>query len=211
MSSPRLPKQKAVRLRARPPLRRRVTSAELAISSKRLRRLAPRCRVSLRRSLQRYVTIALFGLLHRHFSTLSPTDAISSQDANYLKSREARATGQAQPPKDSLSAEAQRLAAANERGATTTTASTTSATSGTTATSGQGLTSEQQSHLTKERNFQRAVDEVGAKMENDPGSVTKEDGDLLHRREQRAHGVTEKGGIAAQAQHLAAENMGATK
>ena len=73
------------------------------------------------------------------------------------------------------------------------------------------MTPEQQSHLTKERNFQEAVSEVGSKMENDPASVTKEDGDLLHRREQRAHGVTEKGGIAAQAQRLAAENEGATK
>ena len=48
-------------------------------------------------------------------------------------------------------------------------------------------------------------------MANDPASVTKEDGDLLHSREQRAHGRTEKGGIASQAQRLAAENEGATK
>lgn len=44
------------------------------------------------------------------------------------------------------------------------------------------------------------------KMENDPESVTKRDGDLMHRREQRALGQTEKGGIASQAQKLAAEN-----
>jgi hypothetical protein len=36
------------------------------------------------------------------------------QDAAYLKSREARAMGQGQPPSDSMSAEAQRLAAVNE-------------------------------------------------------------------------------------------------
>ncbi len=39
---------------------------------------------------------------------------VTSQDAAYLKSREARARGQAQPPSDSISADAQRLAAANE-------------------------------------------------------------------------------------------------
>lgn len=43
-------------------------------------------------------------------------------------------------------------------------------------------------------------------MATNPASVTKEDGDLLHSREQRAHGHTDKGGIASQAQHLAAEN-----
>lgn len=40
--------------------------------------------------------------------------SVTSQDAAYLKSREARATGQAQPPSDSISADAQRLAAVNE-------------------------------------------------------------------------------------------------
>ena len=127
------------------------------------------------------------------------------QDANYLKSREARATSQAQPPADSISAEAQRLASANKRGATI----NPSAATGPSATG--PLSSAEQSHLTKESNFQQAAAEIGSKMANDPGSVTKEDGDLLHRREQRAHGVTEKGGIAAQAQHLAAENEGRTK
>ncbi|KXT18957.1 hypothetical protein AC579_8707 [Pseudocercospora musae] len=44
----------------------------------------------------------------------SDPSSITSHDAAYLKSREARATGQAQPPSDSLSADAQRLASANE-------------------------------------------------------------------------------------------------
>ena len=41
-------------------------------------------------------------------------ETVTSEDAAYLKSREARAEGVAQPPKDSISADAQRLAAQNE-------------------------------------------------------------------------------------------------
>ncbi|KAI4856803.1 hypothetical protein E4T45_01723 [Aureobasidium sp. EXF-8846] len=117
--------------------------------------------------------------------------SITADDANYLKSREARATGQAQPPKDSVSAEAQRLAAANERGTTPKTAQTGS------------LNSSEQSHLTKERNLEEAVNEVGSK---DPSQITRDDANLLHSREQRAHGHTEKGGVASQAKVIANEN-----
>ncbi|KAI4746042.1 hypothetical protein E4T50_03640 [Aureobasidium sp. EXF-12298] len=114
--------------------------------------------------------------------------SITAEDANYLKSREARATGQAQPPKDSVSAEAQRLAAANE--------------SGTTPKTGP-LNPNEQSHLTKERNLEEAVNEVASK---DPSQITQEDANLLHSREQRAHGTTEKGGVASQAKRIATEN-----
>jgi hypothetical protein len=41
---------------------------------------------------------------------------------------------------------------------------------------------------------------------NAPESVTKEEADLLHSREQRAFGETSKGGIASKAQSMAAEN-----
>lgn len=63
-----------------------------------------------------------------------------------------------------------------------------------------------QSHNTKEANLEDAKAKVVPKMENDPEHVTKEDASLLRSRETRAHGVTEKGGVAATAQHLAAEN-----
>ena len=43
-------------------------------------------------------------------------------------------------------------------------------------------------------------------MANAPSQVTKEEADLLHSREQRAFGETSKGGIASQAQSMAAEN-----
>lgn len=75
----------------------------------------------------------------------------------------------------------------------------------------QPLTSEQQSQLTKERNFQQEAQKVGDKLANAPESVTPQEADTLHSREHRAHGATEKGGIASQAQAQAAENTGNTK
>ena len=41
---------------------------------------------------------------------------VTAQDANHLESKEARAAGVRHPPKDSISAEAKRVAAANELG-----------------------------------------------------------------------------------------------
>lgn len=120
------------------------------------------------------------------------------QDASHLKSREARAIGQSQPPKDSISSDAQRLASANEQG------------TGKPVESTGSLSSDEQSHLAKERNFQSAADQISDKIANHPEQVTKDDADLLHSREQRAHGHTDKGGIAAQAQHLASENAAKT-
>lgn len=63
-----------------------------------------------------------------------------------------------------------------------------------------------QSQMDKEANLQEAQAEVAPKMEMDPEHVTKEDASLLRSRETRAHGATEKGGVAATAQHMAAEN-----
>lgn len=57
-------------------------------------------------------------------------------------------------------------------------------------------------------NVETAAADVTSKMANQPQSITKEDGDLMHSREQRAFGATSKGGIASQAQSLAAENEG---
>jgi hypothetical protein len=63
-----------------------------------------------------------------------------------------------------------------------------------------------QSHLDKEQNFQDAIDLIEPKIINAPETITKEDANLLISREQGAHGVAEKGVIAAQAQSLAAKN-----
>ena len=70
------------------------------------------------------------------------------------------------------------------------------------------LTPAEQSQSDREANFVEAADKVGAKLATDPGSVTKEDGDLLHSRETKAHGITQKGGIASKVQSQAAENEG---
>jgi len=61
--------------------------------------------------------------------------------------------------------------------------------------------------MDKEANFQEAAAQVGSKLQSDPASISKEEADLLHRREHRAHGATEKGGIAAQAQSAASRNQ----
>ncbi|KAK3050061.1 hypothetical protein LTR09_008716 [Extremus antarcticus] len=118
---------------------------------------------------------------------------VTSQDAAYLKSREARARGQAQPPSDSISADAQRLAAANE-GETKLSANDGHADPAT------------QSAVDRRENLQQAAEQVAPKMANNPEQVTKEEANLLHSREQRAFGATSKGGIASQAQSTAAEN-----
>ena len=120
-------------------------------------------------------------------------ETVTSEDASLLHSREARAEGG--PAKGDLASQAQSTAAANEQGATTTQANT-------------NTTPAEQSQMDREANFAEAADKVGSKLETDPGSVTKEDGDLLHSRETKAFGITEKGGIASQAQSQAAENAG---
>lgn len=115
-----------------------------------------------------------------------------SQDAAYLKSREARATGQGQPPADSISAEAQRLASVNEGNTRVKNAS--------------NMNPAEQSAADRIENFEAAAEQVAPKLANDPRTVTKDDADLLHSREHRAFGNTSKGGIASQAQSAAAEN-----
>jgi len=52
---------------------------------------------------------------------------------------------------------------------------------------------------------------VQPKLEQDPASITEDDAALLRSREVRAHGGSEKGGVAAKAQKQVAQNQGATK
>lgn len=117
------------------------------------------------------------------------------QDAAYIKSREARATGTGQPPAGSISADAQHLASQNEKGEPVS------------ASSGGGLDSATQSAADRAANFENVAENVASKMATKPEAVTKEDADLAHSREQRAFGATSKGGIASQAQSLASENQ----
>ena len=119
--------------------------------------------------------------------------------------------GQGQPPSDSISADAQRLAAVNE---------------GDAKMPSKGASDPAtQSAIDRTENLQDAAENIAPKMvcahcmdfpilsqqltsrqANAPETVTKEEADLLHSREQRAFGETSKGGIASQAQSMAAEN-----
>lgn len=119
---------------------------------------------------------------------------MEAQDAAYLKSREARAMGQGQPPSDSISAEAERLASANEQGGAAVT------------TDDRLLDPAEQSTLDRVANFKQVAGRVSDKMAREPQRVTKDEADLAHSREQRAFGGTSKGGVASQAQSLASEN-----
>lgn len=129
-------------------------------------------------------------------------ETVTSEDASLLHSREARVMGG--PSKGDLASQAQSVAAANEQGATvqTNTAQSNGANS--------NLTPAQQSQLDREANYVEAADQVGTKLATEPEKVTKEDGDLLHSRETKAFGSTEKGAIASQAQSQAAKNAGDT-
>lgn len=140
----------------------------------------------------------------------------------------------AQPPSDSVSADAQRLAAVNE-GATKS------------PSNGQ-LNPSEQSTVDRVENFEQVAGtcltcvsspyfgrlcrhltayttsltqlqareilanknliagNVAQKMANEPENVTKDEANTLHSREQRSFGQTSKGGIASQAQSLASEN-----
>ncbi|KAK4634632.1 hypothetical protein CLAFUW4_00959 [Fulvia fulva] len=118
--------------------------------------------------------------------------AVSSEDAAYLKSREARAIGQGQPPADSISADAQRLASMNE--------------GNTKLKDANDMDPAEQSAADRIENFENVAEQVAPKLATNPEQVTKDEADLLHSREQRAFGNTSKGGVASQAQSAVAEN-----
>ncbi|OCK80974.1 hypothetical protein K432DRAFT_381733 [Lepidopterella palustris CBS 459.81] len=58
-------------------------------------------------------------------------------------------------------------------------------------------------HPDLEEEFQKEIAKIEPKVEQ--GTVTKEEADRLHSLESRAHGHTEKGGVTAQAQSVAAK------
>ena len=114
---------------------------------------------------------------------INAPETVTKEDADLLHSREVRAHGVVE--KGGITAQAQSLAAKNEK---------------------VNAAKEEKSHAAKEANFQEAVGIVEPKIANVPETVTEEDADLLHSREVRAHGETEKGGVTAFAQSLAAKN-----
>ncbi|KAL8700412.1 MAG: hypothetical protein Q9201_005459 [Fulgogasparrea decipioides] len=123
--------------------------------------------------------------------------SITKEDAQAIHRAETRASGGQQPPSGSITSQAQHEAAVNEGTSST-------------RTTAAPLDSNTQSQLDRQANYEDVASKVGGKLVNEPGNVTKKEADLLHSREQRAFGVTEKGGLASQTQHQAAENEGAT-
>ena len=126
-------------------------------------------------------------------------DAITKEDAQFVQSREHRAAaaeGLGGPGASSLASDTQHVAAENEGAARPRTGP---------------LDPAEQSQLSREQNYADAAATVGGKLASEPGNVSKEEADLLHSRETRAFGTTEKGGLASQAQRQAAENLGAKK
>lgn len=115
--------------------------------------------------------------------------------------------GGARPPTDSIAAEAKRLASANEQGGTPIAAAGNatngSSANGTSTNGASGLNRSEQSQADKEANFLDAVNALAPKVQD--GTVTKEEASLLHSREHKAYGQTEKGGIASQAHKIVAQ------
>ncbi|KAI4222045.1 MAG: hypothetical protein L6R36_006441 [Xanthoria steineri] len=132
--------------------------------------------------------------------------SITKDDAQAVHRAESRLQGQ-QPPSGSISSVAQHQAAVNDGAIGSASEGTTTGSAGL---NGASVDPSSQSQLDRQANFEDAASKVGGKLVNEPGNVTKEEADLLHSREQRAFGVTEKGGLASQAQHQVAENQGAT-
>ncbi|KAL8951829.1 MAG: hypothetical protein Q9222_002218 [Ikaeria aurantiellina] len=126
--------------------------------------------------------------------------SITMEDAKAVHRAETRALDQ-QPPSGSISSQAQHAAAVNDS------ATSTGDVAGSAAASRDPNA---QSQMDRQANYEDAASKVGGKMVNEPGNISKDEADLLHSREHRAFGQTEKGGLAAQAQHQAAENEGAT-
>ena len=120
------------------------------------------------------------------------SETVTSDDARYVQSREVRATGAVT---SDLPSTAAKQAAANQAAANDTSAARV-------ASNDPSI----QSQLDREANYVEEADKVQTKLETDPSSITKEEADAMHRREQRAFGHTDKGGLAAKAQSQAAKN-----
>lgn len=97
------------------------------------------------------------------------------------------------PPADSISADAERLAAVNE--------------GSTKPPSKANLDPAQQSKVDRFENFEQAAENVAPKMAARPDKVTPEYAAYLQSCEQRAFGEESQGGIASQAKSMADQNV----
>jgi hypothetical protein len=107
--------------------------------------------------------------------------SVTKEDADLAHSREQRAFGQIS--KGGVTSQAQSLANNNMKNPFAT-----------------------QSAADRVGNFDQTADQITDKLANAAETITKEDGDLAHSREQRAFGATHKGGLASQAQSQANAN-----
>ena len=123
---------------------------------------------------------------------------VTKAEADHLHSLEARAHGHTE--KGGITAIAQSVAAKRERQMSLSNGSSPSSGRSRANSKTFAVSSQEQSHRDKEANLHQAEDTVMPKIEQ--GTVTRADADLLHSREARAHGHTDKGGLAATAQSL---------
>lgn len=124
---------------------------------------------------------------------------VTIEEANRLHSLEARAHGHTE--RGGITSIAQSVAAKRERQSSLSSGSSPSGNRS--RANSKTFTSQEQSHRDKEANLHKTEDAIKTKVEQ--GAVTAEDADLLHSRETRAHGRTEKGGLTATAQSIASK------
>lgn len=120
---------------------------------------------------------------------------VTKAEADHLHSLEARAHGHTE--KGGITAAAQSVVAKRERKL--------SLSSGSGTVSSQkrsSMSPQQKSRHDREENLRKAEDDFKTKVEE--GDVNKAEADHLHSLEDRAHGHTKKGGMAASAQSVSA-------
>lgn len=133
--------------------------------------------------------------LQQEYSKIEPKvkeGTVTKAEAAHLLSLETRAHGHTD--KGSLTSVAQSVAARRARKQSV---------------SGSGSQEPRavQSHNAREENLHKVEMAMLPKIKADPEHVTKEEASLLLRRERQAHGIVEKGSVAAQAQSLADKNI----
>jgi hypothetical protein len=121
---------------------------------------------------------------------------VTIEEANHLHSLEARAHGHTE--KGGITSIAQSVAAKRERQLSLSNGS--SPPNSRSRANSKTLAPHEQSHRDKEANLHKIEEVVKPKIEQ--GTVTESEANLLHSREARAHGLTEKGGLTSSAQSI---------
>ncbi|KAH3941717.1 hypothetical protein HBH98_205930 [Parastagonospora nodorum] len=124
---------------------------------------------------------------------------VTIEEANHLHSLEARAHGHTE--KGGITSIAQSVAAKRERQLSLSSGSGSSGIRS--SANSKTFIPQDQSHLDKESNPKNAEDAIKPGIEQ--GTASEDDVKLLHSCETRAHGHTEKGGLASSAQSVAAK------